>query len=238
MHIIMHMNQKPKSPKSLAKTKSHRPSLSTSMMVRNYVIRYPSVVECLRKGIINHSKLARLIQREHPKAQITALIAAVRRLAIRSLGKTNSDAALDKVFEHSRLTAQGGVSLVICASLKDISLITMLKEKALEQGELFLFMEGILNFTIVTSQTYLTFVKKAFKKSIKASYENLALLSVSLPYSSVHTHGVSARLTGLLAASGIPILQEMTSGGEYFIVLATRDLTAAIEVLEWRRRVG
>lgn len=210
--------------------------LSVSERVLHYAIRYPSVGECLRRGVINHSALAREIRKELPQAKMPALIAAVRRLALRRKGQTGKDQELDKIFARSRLSAQGGVALLICSQPVDFEEILRLRIEAKAAEEAFLFMEGVVNFTIVCSQQFLPRIRRNFGRRIKALYEDLSLISMTLPFGSVHAHGVSARLNGLLAGAGIPIFQEMTSAGEYFMVLQTDRLSRAIEVLELRRQ--
>jgi hypothetical protein len=217
--------------------KSRSASGSVSKYVRTYAIRYPSVGECLRRGVINHSALAREIKKELPSARTPALVAAVRRLAQRTRGTLGSDAHLDKVFFRSKLSAQGGMALLICVQGADFAAITQLKQLAARNGETFLFMEGLVNFTIVASHVLVPEIRKALGKTIVASYKDLSLISLRLPYGSVHTHGISARLTGLLAGAGIVIYQEMTSAGEYFMLLETEKLSAAVALLEYRRRV-
>ena len=50
-------------------------------ITRRHISRSPHVQECLRGGMINYSKLARIIASEHKIANLGAVVVACRRVA-------------------------------------------------------------------------------------------------------------------------------------------------------------
>jgi hypothetical protein len=216
-----------------AKKKSR---LNYSEAVLHYVFRRPSIRDCLRRNLINHSALARLVAVENKVKPCSALVTASYRLGKRLAKNASNENALEKIFRDTRIVVHGGIMLGLCENTCDASCVEMLRKQAEREHEIFLSMQGLELRTLITSERYFDAMKKQLSRSLLRSYEGLSLISIRLPPSSVFTYGISARLASLLAEAGINMLQEMTSAGEYFVVLHTKDVSRALEVLENRKR--
>jgi hypothetical protein len=219
----------------LALPSDKKSRLNYSEIVMRYVFRRPSIRDCLRRNLINHSALARHVAVENRMKSCSALVTASYRLGKRLAKNASNENVLEKIFRDTRIVVHGGMMLGLCENSCDAACIETLRKQAQREHEIFLSMQGLELRTLITSERYFGSMKKRLGRSLLRTFEGLSLISIRLPPSSAFTYGISARLAGLLAEAGINMLQEMTSAGEYFLVLNTKDVSRALEVLEDRK---
>ena len=86
-----------------------------SQLVKEYITSELSIYECLKKGILNYSQLAKLISREYNLDSTAAVKMAVNRFAdIESKHEDNEDTSVIwNILSKAKVTIKGDVSIIV-----------------------------------------------------------------------------------------------------------------------------
>jgi hypothetical protein len=205
---------------------------SIASHVIEYIGAHPAVKECLRRGLINHSELAREIRSSLKIKNQAATTAAVRRYAIRISSQPSVEKQIDLMFRSSQVLVRSNLVVSVLRRPVDFAKLNALVELAKKERESVNVIEGEHVVTIISSQRLVSIVKERFRKDLDEIVPDLAQVSIALTRKSMRTAGVSARLSSMMAQAGINLYQEITCSGEYLILIASKDLPAALELLK------
>ncbi|WP_456475877.1 ACT domain-containing protein, partial [Candidatus Pyrohabitans sp.] len=99
------------------------------------------------------------------------------------------------------------------------------------RGETYVLLQGLENLTIVTRQGHIAKLEELFGDELIESKRSLAGIFVKSPPEIVSTSGVLARLSSLLAAEGINVVEMMSSYVETIFLVEERDCLRGIEAI-------
>ncbi len=205
--------------------------MNVSQVTQNYIRARSSVAECLSRGLVNYSALAREICDHHKIDSFDAVLMACRRYKAER--------------EHTRLRDDKAVSLLKSAKVvlrtKIISVQiekgnTLQRALSLQQlvrkerGD-FRLIEGEEVITLITNEQYLPAIKETFERNVKRVTANLVQITLVISEKLATTPGVCAHLYRLFAEAGINLCEEMSCWTDIMVVIHEKDSARAMALL-------
>ncbi len=196
------------------------------------VAEYPYIENYLSKKLVNYRALARDIRprvatKIGREVNIQSIVTALRRL---SYDKDSKKEHVDDILSKSEISLRYDLALITVELTRYIhGKILELHRNTGDDG--YLLLQGLESLTIVVKDSHLGFLEKLFKNSILKKIENLAGIVVKSPEDITDTPGVITRLTSLLSAENINIVEMMSSYSETFLLVEEGDALACIEAI-------
>ena len=209
------------------------PKLTVSAVIRNYLVTRPHVRECLRRGLINYSALAREICQDRALEQFDAVLKACRREQDRMQKRAPLEGPIVGLLSRARLRVRTQIVVAIVAKEDSFTRFARLQEEIRSQEGDFHLIEGEKAVTIITNDGFVGLLRATFKGSIKKISTGLALVSLLFDKRLETTSGVVAHVYGLLAERGVNVLEEMSCWTELLMVIEERDLASTLECLKF-----
>lgn len=179
----------------------------------DFVNEYPFILYALRKGLINYSSLARMIQKETGIENFDAIIVALRRYQDRVKSFDNGKKILN-LLRNSALEIRTGVNTY---QLKDMD------PKMLQRLDHFhLIHGGYDNIDLITDD----------KMKIEPKMKNLLEVKIKCPQTLETTSGVMAYVCCALADRGINIIKTYGYSNTIYFTFEKRKLPQVIAALE------
>ncbi|MBD3310799.1 hypothetical protein GF351_06290 [Candidatus Woesearchaeota archaeon] len=208
--------------------------MSITKDVERYIQHQPSVKECLKRDMINYSKLSRQIVKDLglAKKDFDAVLIACRRYRAKIKRSAGAEKKLAKILKESRIIVKN--KMVVVELEKELSssrLVELEKEIKKSRGDLNLI-EGSSAVTVITSEEFTGIIEKLFRNRIINRSKGLVEIDLISRQSLEETHGWVAYLTTLLAEKGINIVETMSCWTDTLFVLDEKDLAKAMEVLK------
>ncbi|ABM80178.1 ACT domain-containing protein [Hyperthermus butylicus] len=211
---------------------------SLSEIVRRLVDADPCVRDCLARGIVNYSELARrikpLVEREAKRgASLEAVKAALVRYAsrLREQNIQTPQRRLLEVLAKSALELRTGVTV---ATVRLHALPRLVEAAAALVGRtrLLFLMQSIASVTITVSSEYFDYIEQRVgRENFIEVYPDQAVLVIVSPPAVVETPGFTAYITSILARNGININQIESVYTDTILVLSLDDALRAFQLL-------
>lgn len=208
---------------------------SISFITRNYLVSHPYVRDCLRRGLINYSALARVICDEKGLNQFDAVLKACRREHDRIQNRGSLEGPISELLARAKLRVRTQMIVAIVTKENTYDRCITLQSAIREQGGDFNLIEGENAITIITNNGFVQLLRNTFKGSLKKLSVGLAMLSLVFDKRLETTSGVVAHVYGLLAEKGVNVLEEMSCWTELLMVIEERDLSQSLEILNFTR---
>ena len=207
---------------------------TVSRLTEQYISEHRSIKDCLSKGIINYSALARLISKDlvlGRKASDEAILVA----AIRCGKKMRQKAAEDNIvelFRNSNVEVKNNI--VIYTLGKNVYTDTLLEvEKAIAKEDgLFFSIEGTKTITVIVQRDYKSLVDQRMRYSILDRRDGLALVTLTSPGID-ETPGAVNFITGLFYENDVNIEEFMSCHDDTLIVVDSKHLPKLMGILRF-----
>jgi hypothetical protein len=189
---------------------------STAQMVRDILSRRPFLVNALGQGIVNHSALARLIQKEiGGEKNLEAIKAAIMREKNRLI--EGEDLRTEKVLQllkRTKTTLRDKIAIVISRLKLDIPYI--------------------VRASLSDSLVYMVDETKLRLEEARGIYihRNLVALMLTSPKDVEDTPGFVAFIAQLLASRAINVKEFISCHTDTIIVLEPEDATQVLSILQ------
>jgi len=205
---------------------------SVAAKVREIVLRDPILVECLSRGIVNFSSLARRLAEElravdGEEPSVVAVKMALIRIAEKLKG--GGIEAVEKVVARSALAVQDSV-VVITVPREGIASAFRVASELGGESRFIQVVQSLRSATIVVAREDKDRVLRSIGKPLDVIDDQSVVILVS-PREIVETPGVVAYITGFLARHGINITQVISSYVDTLLVMSTGDATRAYGLL-------
>lgn len=200
---------------------------SVTELTEKYIAEHRSIKECLKKGLINYSSLARLIQKDlETKAKKEAILIAARRYKQKIKNAPLEDKII-KIVENSNIDIKNNIMIyTLEKNIFPDSLVEIEKEIKRDK-ELFFAIEGTKTMTIIIQKQNKELIEKKFKNNIINKKSDLALITISCE-GIEETPGVVNYITGWFFDNGINIEEFMSCYDDTLIVINAEDVDRAI----------
>ncbi|MGQ9587693.1 MAG: DUF7523 family protein [Thermoplasmata archaeon] len=206
--------------------------LSAAELTRKYIDRHPSIRDCISKDLVNYSSLARLIMKELGVKNEEAVLAASRRYAMK-LAKSDSEGAITKLFEESRLELKTRICIVIAKNewivLKNLEDVVkkMLADKSTMQ-----VLQSTNAITVISEDRHLpTIVRAIGREHVVSVKENLAEITVRSPPAIEETPGAFVYVMGMLSEQGINLVEAVSCYTDTIFIVSREDMMHAFDIL-------
>lgn len=209
----------------------HYPAMSINRLAQQYVSLNPSIKDCLKRGLINYSALAREICRTRETKKFDAALVACRRLANRLKDQSPADRRAISLIERAKITLKNKVITAIVEKPRDYDRLYGLQKSIKAQRGDVTVIEGADALVIVSSQEFVPEIKETFKNRILKLSTGLTQISMVFSEKLETTPGVVSFVYGLLAENNINVLEEMSCWTELMLVIDAADTAKAMKVL-------
>lgn len=206
--------------------------MNISKTTKSYIDKHQHIKDCLRKGIINYSALARKIARKlniEGKGNFDAILVACRRYA-EELNEKGNERKNIKLLEKSKIQIKTNICrLILKKGRTTLSELGKLAEN-LERNHTFQIIQGESAITIIIDEENLKKVRKKLKNNIVDVRRDLAEITVISPEKVDMTIGITSFLSSLLSDRGINILSTLGSYRDDIFILKHKDINKALDV--------
>jgi aspartokinase len=208
--------------------------MSSSSIVEKYISEHLSVHDCLKKGIINYSALARVIADEEKiKKENTLESIAISALRLKEKIKNDDfDQKLKKMFDKTNVEVKGSMaSVTVEKQFFPESLIEVEKEIKKQHG-VFFAIEGISAITLIFQRQFLPILEQKFKKYIVHKKDNLSLITFISP-GIQDTPGAVAFISMLFFQNKVNIQEFMSCYETTIVLIESKDLDKVIKFINF-----
>ena len=142
---------------------------TTTELTEKYLSKHPSILDCLKNGIINYSKLSRKIAKEldiEKKTSIEAILIACRRYEAKIKNERILEDKILKILKESELEIKNKIVVTIVDKRKYLEKMVELENKIQKSADTFYAIEGSKVFTIITSEKHLGELKTLFNTGV------------------------------------------------------------------------
>ena len=209
---------------------------STAELTEKYIEEHPCIKDCLKKDIVNYSKLSRLISKElgiEKKTSIDAIQIACRRYAEKLKRGTTLEDKIMKILKGSELEIKNKVAVVVISKRIYPENLIEVEKKVRRNGDPFHLIEGTKAFTIVLPERYVGELSRLFKRSTIKVTKGLTLITIKSPEDIETTPGVVSYLYSLFGEHGINIVETMSCWTDTIFVVSEDDFPKAMRVLKF-----
>jgi len=214
------------------------PPQSLSGIVRRIVDADPCIRECLARGVVNYSELARrikpLVEAESGRgASLEALKAALLRYShrLKSGEQETPQHRLLEVLARSALELRTGV-VVATVRLHVLPKLAQVVAELIGKSRLLFLMQSITSVTVTVSSEYFDeIVRRLGEESFIEIYRDHAVLVIVSPREVIEVPGFIAHVTGILARNGINISQIESVHTDTILVMKLEDALKAFQLL-------
>ena len=211
--------------------------MNITKITESYVEGHPSIRDCVKKRLINYSRLSREILHSSnlSKESFDAVLIACRRYYRKILNAGILEDQILAIMSKSKLEVRNKIAVAVL--YKDIFSddLIEIEKKAKKSKEAFYAIEGTDAITLVISEELLDSVKAAFKSGVKKSWKGLALVLIKSPEGMQDaTPGFLTFLTGKISGHGINILEIMSCWSETLLVVSEGDIAKVLDALRFQ----
>jgi aspartokinase len=206
--------------------------VSVARQVRDYLDGQPAIADAVRLGVANYSAVARRVAEELGIRPSEAVVAAVRRYP-RGPGAAARIAGARRVMRKSRIETRTKVAAITTTQGADVlQRLGDVVEELLDENSLCRLIQVSSGTVIIVDVDSVPRVLKQLREDqVVRIRRDLVEVAVASPESIEETPGLLTRLTGVLSAKGINIVEALSCYTDTIFLIARDDLNAALAVL-------
>ena len=209
---------------------------TTTELTEKYLSEHQSILDCLKNGIINYSKLSRKIAKElkiEKKTSIEAILIACRRYKAKIKKEEILEDNIINILKESELEIKNKIVIFIIDKTKYIWKLHELENKFQKTTDTFYAIEGSKVFTIITSEKHQKELKYLFENSIIKTTDNLAMIMIKSPVEIENTPGVIAYISSQFRQNGINIVEQLSCWTDTIFIISENDIAKAMSFLKF-----
>ncbi|MFH0874802.1 MAG: hypothetical protein V1859_02605 [archaeon] len=207
--------------------------MNISKTTEKYIAERPSVKDCLKKGLINHSALAREIGKKTAIQNFSAILAAAKRYKFKLKENKTLQKRILEVLRNSKIEIKNKIATIVIEKPRYFHDLLSIEEKIKNKKGNLSLIEGTQAITIITSIEFLPLIKEAQKSNILKINEGLVQINIICPPEIESTPGVINHVYSSFAENGINIVEEMSCWTDVMILINENDLARAMGFLKF-----
>ncbi|MCL2295868.1 MAG: ACT domain-containing protein [Methanomassiliicoccaceae archaeon] len=206
---------------------------SLAERTRAYIDAHPSVKDCIAKGLINYSSLARMIMKDLDVDNEEAVMIACRRYAGRLNTTSDHERSILRILKDSRLEMRTKTCIVTAKNDWTVlhKMDNLFKDLWNENSIMQCVQSASAVTIIADSMLRERIVDTVGRFNIIKIRENLVEIAVKSPEKIVDTSGVIAYLITNLSDAGINIEETVSCHTDTIFIVGERDMINAYSVL-------
>jgi len=205
---------------------------SVASAVRGHILRDPCLLECIARGIVNHSELARRVAEELEADMGKRPSEAAVKMAIHRLVKrvsADESPAVKRILASSALIVQDSVT-VITVPRENMQRALSAATALANRTRFIQVTQGFRTATIVVASEDADNLISQVGEPVEVVGDQAAIILIS-PEEIIRTPGFIAFVTGYLSRQGINITQIISCYTETVIVLDSGAASKAYRIL-------
>ncbi|MDO8642661.1 MAG: hypothetical protein Q7R76_03690 [Candidatus Woesearchaeota archaeon] len=208
---------------------------SVTKLTEDYLREHASIRDCLKKGVVNFSRLARSIIKDRglKRVRMEAVLIACRRAAEKIRKEKSAEEAIKTLLKHSQLEIKNKIVVVIVDKQIYVENLIDIEKKIRKKADTFYALEATSSFTIITTEKYLDELKKLFEHDLIRVSKDLAMIVLKSSERMESTPGVMAHLYALFSDHGVNICETMSCWTDTIFVVAEADVGKCMEFLQF-----
>lgn len=209
---------------------------NTAELTNEYINEHPYVKNCLKKGLINYSALARHIAKElniEKKSSQEAILVAARRAHDKLRKELAQEKEISTLLSKSEIEIKNKIMAFILDKNISFDHIEKLQNQIKKEFGFSYVLEGSDNYTIITQEKFTIFIEKELKSKIIKLNKNLVLINIKSPKEIETIPGVVSYLTSLFAENGVNIYEFLSCWTDTIFIIDFKDINKAINFLKF-----
>ena len=207
--------------------------MNVTRATQRYIAEHPSIKECLRRGLINYSALAREVCGHHSITRFDAVVVACRRHFSRIKSQQSQEKKVRGLVKAAKLQMQNKMITAIIDKPRDFERVLQLQREIKRDRGDFQMIEGAEVLTLVSNSDYAERIRDEFRGRLKKLSLDLAQITMTFSEKIETTSGVVSFIYGLLADHGINVREEMSCWTDLIMLLDQADAAKAMRVLSF-----
>ena len=210
--------------------------MNITKLTEKYIQEHPSVKDCLKKGLVNYSALARQIADEvglDAKKNFDALLIAVRRYQFKVREEKSGQDKILSILKQSRIEIKNRMVAFVLERGVQQKALADLENRAKKTGEIFHVIEGVSAMTLITVEELSKEIRASFRNFIIKENKDLVEIILKSPKEIELTTGIMGYLCSLLGENGINIVEEMSCWTDTIFLVQEKDLGRIMELLKF-----
>ena len=209
--------------------------MNVAKITEQYINSRPSVKDCIKKRLVNYSRLSReIIRKEGMKPEdFDAVLIAARRYFHSVSKSTSAQDEIRSLLSRSSTSIRNKIIVAVIDKRIFTDDLLDLERKVKKSRNPFYAIEGTDAITIITAAVFLDEIRKAFKSSVIRLWQDLALVVIASPEEIEETPGVFSYLSSLLSDRGIKVLETMSCWSETLFVVSEQDIARVLGALKF-----
>lgn len=200
-------------------------------LTQRYIREHPSVADCIERGLINYSALAREIAKAHEVEAHDAIVVACRRYYERRKPSPRHEDRIKDLIKRAKIRLRTKIAVVIADKSvnfeKALALQKLIKR---DRGD-FNLIEGEEVLTIITNEEYIGEVRENLGARVRRVTRGVVQITMLFDQRIETTPGVLSYLYRLFAEGGINIREEMSCWTDVMIVVDEADAARTMQLL-------
>jgi len=205
--------------------------MNISRIAQKYIREHPSIADCLERGLINYSSLAREICSAEGIDAFDAILIACRRYRSKVRRRGMHEKKISSLLNRAKVRIRNKIIVIIVEKARTLEKALNLQKFVRQQRGDFNVIEGEEVLTIVTNIDYLPEAKELFEGKIKKITKQLVQITMIFDESVETVSGVVANVYRLFAENDINIREEMSCWTDIMVVIDEQDAAKAMQVL-------
>lgn len=209
------------------------PKESLAEKTRSYIDAHPSIKDCVSKGLVSYSSLARLIMKDLSIENEEALMIACRRYADKLSVTTDHEKDVLKILKDSRLEMRTKICIVTAKNEWTVlHKMDNLFKDLWNENSIMQVVQSASAVTIIADRMLKDRITDTVGKfNVIKIRENLVEIAVKSPEKIVDTSGVIAYLITNLSDAGINIEETVSCHTDTIFIVKESDMIDAYSVL-------
>jgi hypothetical protein len=205
--------------------------MNITRLTQHYIREHPSVADCLDRGLVNYSALAREICQELSVNAFDAVLIACRRYHARHKQQNMHEKNITSLLKNAKVRVRNRIAVAIVEKEKMLERALGIQKLVRKQRGDFNLIEGEEVFTIVTNVEYLPVIRDTFGPKVLKITRDLVQITMVFHEKIEAISGVVSHIYRLFAESNINIREEMSCWTDVMVVIDDKDLAKAMQVL-------
>lgn len=207
---------------------------TTTELTHTYLNEHRSIKDCLQKGVVNYSALARIIAKAHAiekKTSREAIVVAIRRYKEKQ-GNKNAEEDIRTLFSTTNIDNKNNILIYTIDKTSYPDALVEIEKNIKKEKDLFFAVEGTKTITIIIQQKNSKHIEQRFKHNILRKKEKLSLITLTTP-GIEQTPGAVYHLTGLFFEQAINIEEFLSCYQDTLIVVESEHIPKVMQFLKF-----
>jgi hypothetical protein len=209
---------------------------NTTELTEDYIREHPQIKNCLKKGLVNYSSLARLISSElriEKSSSKEAILMAARRFSEKLKKEVGHEERVRSLLSGSEIDIKNRISVIIFRKSIDVNEVLDMQKGLKAEDKTMYLLEGSDNYTMIIQGNTAEEISEKFRGSLIARQDNLALINVRSSQDIEKLIGVVSYITSLFAENGVNIIEFLSCWKDTILVIDRKDVNKVIGFLEF-----